>query len=158
MFLTKWSLVYSGWRIVSYACHNLPEEESKVHGDEDQYHKVIQEANNSKYSLWYQVKGGEEIEQPHCSQEDHPELEGKVKALPTDQVVDKVAQQYRKVPDHFRERSWLARVTSVIGVHFSQKSIPGQSFSKKNKNNICFNIYLDSISAMSAVSHSSCEK
>ena len=79
---------------------------------------------NSKYSLWYQVKGGEEIEQPHCSKEDHPELEGKVKALPTDQVVDKVAQQYRKVPDHFRERSWLARVTSVIGVHFSQKSIP----------------------------------
>ena len=54
---------------------------------------------NSKYSLWYQVKGGEKIEQPHCSQKDHPELEGKVKALPTDQVVDKVAQQYRKVPE-----------------------------------------------------------
>ena len=72
MFLTNWSLVYSNWRIVSYACHNLPEEESKVHGDEDQYHKVIQEANDSKYSLWYQVKGGEEIEQPHCSQENYP--------------------------------------------------------------------------------------
>ena len=28
-----------------------------------------------------------------------PELEGKVEALPTDQVVDKVAQQYRKVPE-----------------------------------------------------------
>ena len=53
-----------------------------------------------------------------------PELEGKVEALPTDQVVDKVTQQYRKISDHFRERSWLARVTSVIGVHFSQKSIP----------------------------------
>jgi len=69
-----WSLVDPGSKIFSHVGHDLPEEESKVHGDEDEYHKVIQEANKSKYGLWNKVKGGEEIEQPHCSKNCHPAL------------------------------------------------------------------------------------
>jgi len=139
---SKCSLVDSSRKILSHVCHDLPEEESKVHGDEEKYHKVIQEANKSKYSLRNKVKGGEKVEQPHGSKDCHPalgrsevkgkmnvrwlkvkegsaELKSKVQALPTEQVVHQVAQQHRKVSDHLKKSSCLARISPVVSVYFS---------------------------------------
>jgi len=121
---SKCSLVDSSRKILSHVCHDLPEEESKVHGDEEKYHKVIEQANKSEYSLRNKVKGGEEIEQPHCSKDCHPELKSKVQPLPTEQVVHQVAQQHRKVSEHLEKSSWLSRVSPVVSVHFSQQSVP----------------------------------
>jgi len=144
---SKCSLVDSSRKILSHVCHDLPEEESKVHGNEEKYHKVIQEANKSKYSLRNKVKGGEKVEQPHGSKDCHPalgrsevkgkmnvrwlkvkegsaELKSKVQALPTEQVVHQVSQKHRKVSEHLEKSSRLSRVTPVVSVHFSQQSVP----------------------------------
>jgi len=51
------------------------------------------------------------------------ELKSKVQAFSTEQVVNQVPQQHRKVSDHLKESSWLARVAPVVSVNFCQQSI-----------------------------------
>ena len=67
-----------------------------------------------------------------------PELKSKVQAFSTEQVVNQVPQQHRKVsenwiltkkeirflrPYHLQESSWIARVAPVVSVDFCQQSI-----------------------------------
>ena len=66
-----------------------------------------------------------------------PELEGEVQPLPTEEVVDKVAEEHGQVPgrrwlgggdpppDHLEHSPGLTGVTPVVGVHLRQQSGPG---------------------------------